>query len=113
MAGYALSCLLNVVVLRRPQDTSAGESTSGRSYWENKHGREAGHWSWALGVWLIDALFFWDRQWRAGRSVAHCELSDERDYLRAKEKVRRYEARAAEGYQGAAACDMTTLTTRA
>lgn len=89
MFGYALSCALNVLVLRRPEDTSAGESTSGRTFWESKHGKSAGHWSWSLGAWMIDALFFWDRQ----DGKCHCELSDERDYLRAKEKVRRYEAR--------------------
>lgn len=89
MFGYALSCALNVLALRRPEDTSAGESTSGRSYWEARYGSEAGHWSWLMAVRLIDALFFWDREDGKG----HCELSDLRDYDRAKEKVRRFESR--------------------
>lgn len=89
MFGYALSCALNVAVLRRPEDTSAGESTSGRSYWEAHYGNQQGHWTWRLAIWLIDALFFWDRE--DGRR--HCELSDTRDYERALEKVRRYENR--------------------
>ena len=89
MLKYALSCALNVLVLRRPEGTSAGESTSGRTYWEARYGREAGHWSWRLAIGLIDALFFWDRE----EGKHHCELSDLRDYERAKEKVRRFEDR--------------------
>lgn len=89
LLGYALSCALNVLALRRPEDTSAGESTSGRTFWESKYGKSAGHWSWAQAAWIIDALFFWDRD----GVKQHCELADERDYVRAKEKVRRYEAR--------------------
>lgn len=89
MFGYALSCAFNVACLRRPEDTSAGESTSGRTFWEARYGDNAGHWSWLLAIRLIDALFFYDHDGRMG----HCELSDLRDYERAKEKVRRFESR--------------------
>lgn len=89
MLGYALSCAGNVLFLRRPEDTSAGEGISGRAFWENRYGQQSGHWSWRWGVKLIDAVFVWDR--RGGKR--HCELADLRDYERAKQKVRRYENR--------------------
>jgi hypothetical protein len=92
MFAYALSCALNVLVLRRPEDTSAGESTSGRTFWEARYGQHAGHWTWAWAMRAIDALFFWDRD----GEKRHCELADLRDYARAKEKVRRFENRPSE-----------------
>ena len=89
LLGYTLSCGLNVLLLRRPEDTSAGESTSGRTYWETYYGKSEGHWTWRLGLWFIDTIIFWDRE----DGQKHCELADIRDYERAKEKVRRFEAR--------------------
>jgi hypothetical protein len=89
LLSYTLSCGLNVLFLRRPEDTSAGESTSGRTYWETYHGKSKDHWTWRLGLWFIDTTIFWDRE----DGKKHCELADIRDYERAKEKVRRFESR--------------------
>lgn len=89
LLAYALSCAGNVLFLRRPEDTSAGESISGRAFWEARYGKHAGHWSWRWAVRLIDALPWPD----PGDGMKHCERADLRDYERAKEKVRRFEGR--------------------
>lgn len=83
----ALSQLFQCAFLPRPDSTSANESTSGRSHWEAHHASR--HWTWRVAEKAIDAAFFWDRD--GGRR--HCQLADQRDYERAKEKVRRFEAR--------------------
>jgi len=85
----AASAWANVTLLRRHQDTDADESISGRSFWEARYGKHAGHWSWVWTERIIDALFWWDRR----DGMKHCELADLRDYKRAKEKVRRFEGR--------------------
>lgn len=88
---YAQSCAFQVLWLSRPEDTSEGESTSGRAFWESRYGQHAGHWSWVWAVRIIDRLWslivFWDN------APGHCERADLRDYERAKEKVRRFEGR--------------------
>lgn len=90
MAAFdAASQFFNVTFLRRLEDTNPNESTSGRCFWEYRHGKHAGHWSWWLGEKVIDGLLFWDRE----DGLGHCALADRRDYERAKEKVRLYEGR--------------------
>ena len=80
--------MCNVALLPRHADTNANESTSGRCYWEAEHGSR--HWTWHTARRAIDGLFFFDR---GPEGEGHCTLADRRDYLRAKEKVRRYEHR--------------------
>ncbi len=89
--GDALSQLLNVTLLRRHEATDPNESTSGRCHWEARYASR--HWTWQWAERAIDALFWRDRD-DTGRR--HCELSDLRDYERAREKVRRFEGRANE-----------------
>jgi len=93
---YAASCVINVGLVRRPEDTSEGESTSGRAFWEARFGKFAGHWSWVWGVRLIDGLadlIDWILRRKRTDGMGHCERADLRDYHRAKEKVRRFEGR--------------------
>jgi len=85
----ATSQLGNMLFLRRHQDSNSDESISGRSFWEARHGKHAGHWTWVWAERMIDTLLWFDRK----DGMGHCELADLRDYYRAKAKVKRYEAR--------------------
>ena len=85
-SGDALSQWFNVTFLRRHHDTNANESTSGRCH---REAQLTGHWTWVYAEKAIDILRFTDRDGDKG----HCELSVLRDYERAKETVRKFEAR--------------------
>jgi len=75
----ACSQLGNAVFLPRPDQTSANESISGRAH---RMG-----WRWLARA--IDTALWFDRDGARG----HCELADERDYIRARQKVNEYEGR--------------------
>lgn len=90
--GDALSQLGQAALLPRPDTTSANESISGRSHWEARYVTR--HWTWRWAERVIDVLFWFDRDDQGRR---HCELADVRDYQRALDKVRRFEARKGHG----------------
>jgi hypothetical protein len=72
----ALSQLANVTFLPGAYQTNANESVSGRAYREG--------WRFVVGV--INIMFFWDR---GPDGEGHCQLADQRDMQRARERLSR------------------------
>lgn len=52
-----MSQFVNITFLRRHNDTTGNESTSGRCFREAMFGKNAGHWSWVYSMYVIDSIF--------------------------------------------------------